>query len=124
MKISGKQLALRFVFILLIICGRTEVSNAFIFTDFQSDDSGKRSLMFSKDKTEIDSPGETSHLFSNGPVSLPVLQLKRTPKEVSLLCLETKTKKVKSGSRIISYELSLYPNITISDIIFPSHYFL
>jgi|WetSurMetagenome_2_1015567.scaffolds.fasta_scaffold00180_3 hypothetical protein len=124
MKKLGKIHVICFAFFLLTLCVRAEGNAHFTHNDLLKNDSEKTALFFSQEKTEIETPGETSHILSCGSGNLPVFHIKKSQKEISLAFLEPKTKKIKSKGITLPYLLTIIPTITVSDIIFPSHYFL
>lgn len=79
---------------------------------------------FTQAKDYTDPSGNVDQTFNSGGNSLPVIILRKNLKEISLLFLEEKTKKIKSHVSCLPYFLTIIPTITVRDIIFPSHYFM
>ena len=79
---------------------------------------------FAQAKDYTEPSGNVDQTINSGGNNLPVIILRKNLKEISLLFLEEKTKKIKSHVSFLPYLLTIIPTITVRDIIFPSHYFM
>jgi len=120
----AKRLYPLFIILLLSFSSRLCDFSPVNGMDLKPENRNNQPEYLSQLKDYTDTSGNVDQTINSGGSSLPVIILRKNLKEISLLFLEEKTKKIKSNVGFLPYFLAIIPTITIRDIVFPSHYFM